>query len=190
MQFVFPHEMDEDFNRERVREKHGFCEGLHMEGGGAGFTFVWMKYETYGIIYDHHFSMADFESTGRFGIIKKRVAFIPTNIPGVFNLTYGDIKGDGKIDDLSISDNGDRNKLLATIAKVVIEYTARYPHRYIYFRGSSNARTRLYRMAITLHLKELSQLFEIYAETEHNPALVKFYKTVKATAFVIKRKIT
>ena len=41
----------------------------------------------------------------------------------VFNLAFGDINENGEINDYTISDNGDRNKILATVANVVDVYT-------------------------------------------------------------------
>jgi hypothetical protein len=147
-----------------------------------------MNYETYTIRYGHDLSVADFESIGRHGVIRKRVAFMPTSTPEVFYLAYGDLEDDGEINDYSRSNNGDRNKILATIAKVIVEYTARYPERFIHFMGSTVERTRLYRMAISIHLEELSELFEIYAEVENSIELALFHKNMKVNAFLIKRK--
>lgn len=66
----------------------------------------------------------------------------------MFNLAFGDIDTDGGIDDYHVTDNGDRNKILATVANAVDEFTRRYPMRWVYFRGSTEERTRLYRMAV------------------------------------------
>ena len=77
-----------------------------------------MKYEIYkDIKIANDFRISEFVSIGRFGAIPKRIAFIPTVLPEVYNLAFGDINDDGTIDDYSISNNGDRNKILATIAE-------------------------------------------------------------------------
>jgi hypothetical protein len=44
-------------------------------------------------------------------------------------------------------------------------------------------------MAVGLHLEELSEKFEIYAETEGSSDFLPFYKNMKINAFLIKRKI-
>lgn len=131
----------------------------------------------------------EFMSVGRNGTIPKRVAFMPTDLPGVYNLAFGDIKQDGQLDDQSITDNGDRNKISATIAKVIDIYTERYPDRWIYFSGSTNDRTRLYRMAVSLNLDELLTRFDIYAEIEGLREFVPFQKNMPVSAFLVKRKI-
>lgn len=90
---------------------------------------------------------------------------------------------------LFFTDNGDRNKILATVVNAIDEYTKRYPMRWIYFRGSTKGRTRLYRMAVGLNLKELSAKFEIYAEADENEEFIPFQKNMNLEAFLIKRKI-
>lgn len=91
-----------------------------------------------------------------------------------------------EISNFTVSNNGDRNKILATVFKVVDNYTERYPDRWIYITGSTKERTRLYRMAIGINLDELSKTFEIYAIS--NGELVLFTKNMEISAFIIKRK--
>ncbi|WP_439330555.1 DUF6934 family protein [Niastella populi] len=119
----------------------------------------------------------------------KQVLFTPTLIPYIFNLAFGDINEYGNLDDLSISNNGDRNKILATIVNVVDRYTNRFPERYIFFAGSTEHRTRLYRMAISLHLEELSETFDILADLNGNWEFVPFHKELNVKAFLVKRKL-
>ena len=89
---------------------------------------VLMKYELYGDIeITDDFNVFDFISNGKKGAIPKRVAFTKTEWNQVYNLAFGDIDDNNEIDDHSVSDNGDRNKILATIAYIVDVYTKRYP---------------------------------------------------------------
>jgi hypothetical protein len=131
-------------------------------------------------------SVIDFVSKGRHGNILKRIVFTATESEDVYNLAFGDIKEDGEINDLAISNNGDRNKVLATIVDVVKNYTQKYPSRLILFRGSTNERTRLYRIAVGLNFEELSTEFEIYAFV--GDEIVLFTQNLALTAFLIKRK--
>jgi hypothetical protein len=94
----------------------------------------------------------------------------------------------GEIDDYSITDNGDRNKILATIFDVVNTYTVRFPGRLIYFKGSTRERTRLYRIAIGLNFEELSQVFDIFVEIEEGDRFIPFRKNLEVEAFLVKRK--
>jgi hypothetical protein len=147
-----------------------------------------MKYETYSDIeVTDDFNVFDFVSIGKKGNLLKRVALTKTDLNEVYNLVFGDVDEDDEINDFSVSDNGDRDKLLATVAYIVDAYTKRYPDRWILFQGSTPERTRLYRMAVGLHLEELSAKFEIYAYADEQ--LVPFVKNLKINAFLIKRKI-
>jgi hypothetical protein len=148
-----------------------------------------MKYEVYDRIkLKSDYSSFEFMSEGHNGKIPKRIQFTSTPWTNIYNLAFGDIKEDGDLDDLTISNNGDRNKILATIVKVVEAYTERYPDRWIYFEGSTEHRTRLYRMAISIYLDELSVLFEFFAEVKGQNGYVVFNKGLNVKAFLIKRK--
>lgn len=149
-----------------------------------------MKYEIYSdLLIANDLRIFEFVSIGKYGSIPKRIAFIPTELPEVYNLAFGDINENDEIDDYSISDNGDRNKILATIARVIELYTDRYPERYIYFCGSTKERTRLYRMAVSINQDELSEKFEIFAEVDYSTEFLPFQKNMQISAFLIKRKI-
>lgn len=101
-----------------------------------------MKYEAYTDILERRdLGVFEFISIVKLGAIPKCISFGPTALPFVYNLAFGNIDEDGEIDDKSVSDNGDRNKILATLAKVIDQYTRKYPERLIYFRGSTKERT-------------------------------------------------
>lgn len=146
-----------------------------------------MNYEIYtDLDYTYDFSVVEFLSIGKNGAIPKRIVFTSTELPNVYNLAFGDIKENGEIDDCRISDNGDRNKILATVVKVVNDYTIKYPQHWIIFSGSSKGRTRLYRIAIGINLEELARDFEIYAFIQDE--IKPFTKDMEVDHFVIKRK--
>ncbi|HEY8898582.1 MAG TPA: hypothetical protein VIM79_27325 [Niastella sp.] len=149
-----------------------------------------MNFEIYSELKaDPYFNQFDFISEGHKGKIPKRILFTPTRWSNVYNLAFGDTKETGEIDDNKISDNGDRNKILATVVKVVEMYTNKFPDRWVYFTGSTEHRTRLYRMAVTIHLKELSDMFEICSEIKGRVGWVKFQKGLDINAFLVKKKI-
>ena len=146
-----------------------------------------MKYEIYSdYSFTQDFNVFDFMSIGKNGAIPKRITFTTTGLANVYNLAFGDIDENGDLDDCRISDNGDRNKILATVFNVVDIYTKKYPERWITFSGSTMERTRLYRIAVGLNLDELSQIFEIYAFVQEELKL--FAKNMEINTFVIKRK--
>ena len=66
----------------------------------------------------------------------------------LFNIGFGDKNLEtGDIDDKVVSNNGDSDKVLATV--VVYTFTDLNPETLIYATGSTKARTRLYRMGIS-----------------------------------------
>jgi hypothetical protein len=146
-----------------------------------------MKYEVYTEIeVTDDFDIFDFISTGRNGDVLKRVAFSKTEQENIYNLALGDVDEENDINDYAVTDNGDRNKVLATVVSIVEAYTKRFPDRWIFFRGSTAERTRLYRIAVGLHLDELSRLYEIRAYVDGD--VVPFVKDLKINAILIKRK--
>lgn len=149
-----------------------------------------MKYAVYSLyVKSDDLSLFDFVSDGVKGVIKKRATFMPTTLNGVYNLAFGDVNEENEIDDYRVTNNGDRNQILATIVMIVSEYTRRYPERWVYFRGSTAERTRLYRMAVGLNLEELSLEFVIYAEVAEKEDFVVFRKNMDIQAFLVRRKL-
>lgn len=108
----------------------------------------------------------EFESTGPKGLVKKVVRYSPRNVEGMtyFNLGFGDWnEEEGRIDDVSTTNNLDTQKVLATVAATVLEFTAAYPDMLVYAEGSTPARTRLYQMGISANLAQIEPILEIYA---------------------------
>ena len=104
-------------------------------------------------VYDNY--TYEFHSIGPKGRVRKMVKFQP--IEGAsnnfFNLYFGDfIESTGKMDDLCVSNNNDRNKVLLTIAAIVHDFMKSRPTAFILAVGSTNARTRLYQMSIKFSL--------------------------------------
>ncbi len=129
----------------------------------------------------------EFTSIGPKGNIKKIIQFVPTTAEAVYNLTFGNLLENGKIDDISTNDNKDRDKILATVATTVFDFTGRFPQCYVFFTGSSVERTRLYRMALTLNYEELIQTFDIWGLMERG-GFEDFQKRRNYNGFLIKRK--
>lgn len=148
----------------------------------------WERYEQF-LVSGDAFEFT-FDSIGPKGVITMIVQFKQTNDPEIYNLAFGNLLPDGKVDDHTRNDNKDRNKILATVAVTVYEFTARYPDKYIFFKGSTQERTRLYRMALSLNLFHLSIDFEIYGVVpdEEGYFMEPFRKRKEYYGFVIKRK--
>ncbi len=102
-----------------------------------------------------------FFSEGPKGRVAKGVRYILVG-ENLYNLGFGDMDEEGQeINDLSRSNNGDRNKILATVAFTALDFIQHYPGAVILVKGSTYARTRLYQMGINRHLAEISQKFKI-----------------------------
>ncbi len=108
----------------------------------------------------------EFTSEGPKGSIKKMVQFTETGTENVYNLAFGDYDEETKsINDLSVTNNSDSLKVLATVASTVYAFTEKYRNAWIVATGSTNARTRLYRMGISNNLVEIQGDFDVYAYT-------------------------
>ena len=139
----------------------------------------------------------EFVSAGPKGNIEKLIQFQKTDNPLIYNLAFGDkieTETEGKlvveIDDRIISENGDRDIILATVVSAVYEYSARYPERWIIFSGSDEIRTRLYRIAITKNYNELCKDFHIFGLSFVDDILTRmtFDSTTAFLGFIVKRK--
>jgi hypothetical protein len=132
----------------------------------------------------------EFESEGPRGKVTKIVRYSPQNAGGItyFNLGFGDLNPKTrKIDDLVITNNQDREKILATIAATVLEFTGRFPDVMVYAKGSTPARTRLYQIGISANWNEINPLLYVYGY-EQDKSWQPFRKNVNYQAFLVKRK--
>jgi len=129
----------------------------------------------------------EFVSVRPKGLIPKLIYFTATNYPGLHNLSFGDkdLKT-GKLDDLAVSDNGDTDRVLATVVAAVYAFTDRYPDAWVAATGSTDARTRLYRMGISKYFGKVNSDFYILGQS--NNAWEPFVVGKDYEAFVVKRK--
>jgi hypothetical protein len=129
-----------------------------------------------------------FESVGPKGGIQKMVRYDLQNVGGIsfFNLVFGNCSEGGAIDTLTVSNNGDRAKLLSTVAATVLEVTSHFPDIRVYAKGSTPARTRLYQMGIFHHWELIAPVFDVYAFTRGS--WVRAKRCGNYEAFVVRRK--
>lgn len=144
-------------------------EHYKVETSGQAFTF-------------------EFDSEGSKGRIRKVIQFVPLAGESVFNLGFGDKSlKTGDFDDLSVTNNNDTEKVLATVVTVVYAFSGRFPRAWIYATGSTPARTRLYRMGITKYYHLAVKDFYIFGQRpddEWEP----FQKGRDYQAFLVTRK--
>lgn len=157
-----------------------------------------MNYPKYDLKTSTDSTIFEFISNGPKGNIIKIIKFTAMKNPEVFNLGFGDkinINETNKafdIDDIHITDNGDRNIILATVVDAIYSFTKLHPDKYIYFSGSSAARTRLYRMVVSANYDELLKTFHIFGIVQ-NPDTKNYYHVPfnnqnGFVGFLIKRK--
>jgi hypothetical protein len=130
----------------------------------------------------------EFVSEGSKGNILKLVIYSQTHLHNFYNLGFGDkdaITGD--IDDTVITNNGDSEKVLATVAATLYTFTDKFPEAMVFASGSTSARTRLYRIGISNNLDAINADFEIFGLSKDNN-WVKFEKRKDFDAFLVKRK--
>lgn len=132
-----------------------------------------------------------FYSHGPNGRIKKIVQFLKKDTSaGVFyNLGFGDWnEAEQCVDHFVTSNNDDAEKILATIASLIVLFTDKYPDAIIYAEGSTPSRTRLYQMSINKYWKEIQTLFIVFGFIK-DQGFAPFEKGVNYEAFVVHRKI-
>jgi|JI10StandDraft_1071094.scaffolds.fasta_scaffold383002_3 hypothetical protein len=137
---------------------------------------------------ESEFTIYEFVSEGSKGRIPKMVEYTETATKGVYNLAFGDYdEGTNSINDLSVTNNGDSLKVLATVASTVYAFFAKHPEAYIVATGSTRVRTRLYRMGITNNLVEIKEDFVVYGLSE-NGTWDEFEVGEDYEAFLITKK--
>jgi hypothetical protein len=131
-----------------------------------------------------------FYSDGPKGIIRKMIRFTKNETPlgNIYNLGFGDWnEQEQRIDDLIKSSNQDVEKIFATIAAAVVDFSNHYPDAIIYAEGSTSARTRRYQMEINKYLAEIESVFKVFGNLEHE-LFVPFKPGIKYLSFIAVRK--
>jgi hypothetical protein len=127
-----------------------------------------MKYPKYQYRSETSMTHYEFTSEGPKGLIKKIVEFTETGTENVFNLGFADYDENTKTaSDISVTNNGDSLKVLATVASTVYAFIQKNPKAWILATGSTKVRTRLYRMGITNNLVEISEDFKVFGLTSN-----------------------
>jgi len=130
----------------------------------------------------------EFVSEGSKGKILKLVIYSETHLHNFYNLGFGDKdEVTGKINDSVVTNNGDSEKVLATVASTLYEFTNRFPEAMIFATGSTKARTRLYRIGITNNIDLIKPDFEIFGLTNEKE-WIPFETKKEFEAFLVKRK--
>jgi len=97
-----------------------------------------MKHPKYNYRSESTLQFYEFINEGPKGLIKKMVIYTETTTENVYNLGFGDYdESTNGINDLSVTNNGDSLKVLATVASTVYAFTEKYPNAWILATGST-----------------------------------------------------
>ncbi|WP_341841154.1 DUF6934 family protein [Chitinophaga caseinilytica] len=148
-------------------------------------------YQCKPIVLPSHDLSFSFESCGPNGEIKKVIQFQPfdqsINGETVVNLSFGDWNEENaNVNDQSISDNRDTQKILATVAMTTLQYLEQNDSRMIYITGSTPARTRLYQIALNKNRAIWEKLFQAFGLL--NDCWQRFIEGSNYEAFLFVRK--
>ena len=146
-----------------------------------------MKNEKYVVEASSSLLKFEFYREGPKGKIRKQIVFRAfENAPTVFNLGFGDVDENERINDTVVTDNGDSKRVLSTVALTVLKFYEKHPGCYVYVTGSTTARTRLYRMGIAKNLLEIKVDFVVYGYI--NDTWEEFKERIDYQAFLLKKK--
>jgi hypothetical protein len=111
-----------------------------------------MAFKSYDLVVSDSFLNYEFLSEGPKGKIIKRVEYtrFPARLLGldpdthVYNLGFGDVDDNGKIDGVAKTNNKDIGRVMKTVGESIIDFTSRHPDAYIFFAGIDGERQQLY----------------------------------------------
>ena len=148
-----------------------------------------MKLDAYHYKTNEGYLDYEFHSEGPKGRIKKVVRYTPRSAGGItyFNLGFGDWdQAKRRVDDRAITNNRDRDKILATVAATVLEFTRHFPDIPVYATGSTPSRTRLYQIGIAASWNEIEPILYVYGYTGNRWG--SFQKGINYEGFMVLRK--
>ncbi len=146
-----------------------------------------MKIDKYPVNIGETSMVFEFVSDGINGKIPKLVIYSETHLHNFYNLGFGDKdETTGEIDDEVVTNNGDSEKVLATVASTLYTFTDKFPEAIVFATGSTKARTRLYRIGISNNVEEIQEDFEVFGLVDED--WQPFQKQTEFEAFLVKRK--
>ncbi len=146
-----------------------------------------MKIDKYPVKIGETSMVFEFISEGLRGSIPKLVIYSETHLHNFYNLGFGDKDvTTGQIDDGVVTNNGDSEKVLATVASTLYIFMDKFPDAMVFATGSTKVRTQLYRIGISNNLAEIEEDYEVYGlvgESWH-----PFHKQTEFDRFLVVKK--
>ncbi|SDE98510.1 hypothetical protein SAMN04487996_108124 [Dyadobacter soli] len=127
-----------------------------------------------------------FESISTKRTIVKTVSFERIGNSNVFNVALLGPLANGAFSDQVESRNGDLQTVLATVFQIICDFLNQFPDSIVSFRGSDTRRHRLYRIAISRELDNVTGKYEIYGTTASQEVVV-FTPNVDYEHYFIKK---
>lgn len=148
-----------------------------------------MQLEKYDVKVTKDGNRYEFVSIGNKGSILKVIEFAPINqAETIYNLGFGDVDPlTGNWDDKAVSNNGDRNRVLATVAGSVVDFLNRRPTVTVFAAGSTPLRNILYQRTLERFWNEVAESYEVLGFTESDE-WVLFEQKARFRAFLVRRE--
>jgi hypothetical protein len=131
----------------------------------------------------------EFDSISDLKTIRKVVVYLPYSDDGkIYQLAFGNLLENGKIDVYDKSANKDMIMILSTVIRTLLDFLSLHPEKSVIFTGSTGTRTRLYRATISKLFDSLQDILLVQGITfdlEEEP----FDKTKDYYAFLISKKM-
>jgi hypothetical protein len=147
-----------------------------------------MEKPHYPIINSNSGFTYEFDSISELKTIRKAVVYLPYSDDGeIYQLAFGNLLEDGKIDIYDKSANKDMKIVLVTVIRTLLDFLSLYPHKSVIFTGSTGTRTRLYRATISKLFDSLQDVLLVQGIT-FDLEKELFDKTKDYYAFLISKK--
>lgn len=145
-----------------------------------------MNYEAYKLSANKNYTRFQFQSIGKRGIFEKVISFrqLSGDIQNLALLDYDPISGEES--DMSVTDNGDMPEVLVTVMKATYLFFQKHPDKLVYFKGSSDSRTRLYQISINKVYPEIKNDLLVYGQ--QNGEWIGFEPNIRFEGFLITKK--
>jgi hypothetical protein len=127
-----------------------------------------------------------FQSVSAGKVVQKVVILTDIQSQRIFNLALMDEQPDGTLSDQVVTNNDDMRTVLATVFRIIDDFTSRFPGVFVYFRGTDTRRTRLYRMALNHELEHLEEEYLVLGQ--RGDTVIPFVRNEAFDGFLIRKK--
>lgn len=128
-----------------------------------------------------------FDSVGTKGIVRKIVKFdrIGSNL---FNVSLVDLdQQTGRVSDSVTTNNGDADRVLLTVASIILNFMEKHPGVTISIQGSDAKRTRWYQMSLARNWRLIAPRFKVLGYIHGD--WEDFRKGVNYVAFSVEKRL-